>query len=107
MQGQPGFKAVDTYEFLGELVTALCETPDFTTAAQETRRHTIKLMLEKIARVEEVEWLACQHYREYLPNQLVELYATVFNKTVNDGEQNSIHVFNAARRPSRTIYGWP
>ena len=98
MQGQPGFKAVDTYEFMGELVTALCETPKYSTAAHETKHHTIKLILEKIARVEEIEWLASQHYREHSPDELVELFATVFNKTDTIGDPMSIHVFNAARR---------
>jgi hypothetical protein len=54
MQGQPGL-AVDKYEFLADLVIALCETQDYSTAVPGDRRHTIKLTLEKIARVEEVE----------------------------------------------------
>ena len=98
MQGQPGFKAVDAYPFLGDLVTALCESPIYTTAAHETKNHMIKLALDKIGRADEVQWLECRHYREHTPDQLELLFATLFNKTVTDGDQKSIHIFNAARR---------
>ena len=46
MQGQPGIKAVDAYPFLGDLVTALCESPIYATAAHETKNHMIKLTLD-------------------------------------------------------------
>ena len=98
MQGQPGIKAVDAYPFLGDLVTALCESPIYTTAAHETKNHMIKLALDKIGRADEVQWLECRHYREHTPDQLELLYATLFNKTVIDGDPKSIHIFNAARR---------
>ena len=98
MQGQPGIKAVDAYPFLGDLVTALCESPIYTTAAHETKNHMIKLALDKIGRVDEVQWLECRHYREHTPDQLELLFATLFNKTVIDGDSKSIHIFNAARR---------
>ena len=98
MQGQPGIKAVDAYPFLGDLVTALCESPIYTTAAHETKNHMIKLALDKIGRADEVQWLECRHYREHTPDQLELLFATLFNKTVTDGDQKSIHIFNAARR---------
>ena len=102
MQGQPGL-AVDKYEFLADLVIALCETKDYSTAQPGDRRHTIKLTLEKIARVEEVEWLECRHYRDASPEELQELFATVFNKTDTDGDQPFIQVFNAARRAIDTF----
>ena len=98
MQGQPGFKAVDAYPFLCDLVTALCESPIYATAAHETKNHMIKLTLDKIGKADEVQWLECRHYREHTPDQLELLFATLFNKIVTDGDQKSIHIFNAARR---------
>lgn len=102
MQGQPGL-AVDKYEFLADLVIALCETKDYSTAQPGDRRHTIKLTLEKIARVEEINWLECRHYRDASPEELQELFATVFNKTDTDGDHPFIQVFNAARRAIDTF----
>ena len=94
MQGQPGL-AVDMYEFLSELITGLCETKEYSTADHGTRRHAMKLTLEKMAKVDDIQWLECQHYREMLPDQLEELFGTVFNKTdTGEGDQVFIQQFN-------------
>ena len=98
MQGQPGL-AVDKYGFLCDLITGLCKTKEFSTADHGTRHHAIKLILEQMAATEEIQWLECQHYRELLPDQLEELFGTVFNKTdTGDSDQVFIQQFKAARR---------
>ena len=98
MQGQPGL-TVDKYGFLCDLITGLCKTKEFSTADHGTRHHAIKLVLEQMAATEEIQWLECQHYRELLPDQLEELFGTVFNKTdTGDGDQVFIQQFKAARR---------
>lgn len=97
MQGQPGL-GVDTHVFMGDLITALCKTPDYSSADPDSKRGTIRLTLERIAAADEIEWLESKHYREYAPCQLEDLFATVFNKAMNDGDLTSIQVFNAARR---------
>lgn len=103
MQGQPGL-AVDMYEFLSELITGLCETKEYSSADHGSRRHAIKLTLEKMAKVDDIQWLECQHYREMLPDQLEELFGTVFNKTdTGEGDQVFIQQFKAARRALDTF----
>jgi len=92
------------YEFLSELITGLCETKEYSSADHGSRRHAIKLTLEKMAKVDDIQWLECQHYRELLPDQLEELFGTVFNKTDSgDGDQVFIQQFKAARRALDTF----
>lgn len=94
-----GLPGVDLYENMRELVLALLKTPTYSAAAITLKNSILKTTLEKIAAVQDVEWLDCHEYKEMTPLTLETFYIKVFTELVDVDQAQ----FAAARRKIDTF----